>query len=200
MTWSVEEVWVFEGLVHGPFFVKGCVDPPSSDCEDGVEELVDQNLEDYLRTEHGEHPEANDGCDVVNVLDHDIVHKLGVLPVPLPAVIKSERGEETELSNHEIRHPSCIIPLYPSDRDSDIGSSDHVHIVGSISDGEGEFLTLGFDGVYDVLFLARGASVADCGVERDGEVGERERGVEKKNGVRGEGRVLLFPRLELLMR
>jgi hypothetical protein len=67
-----------------------------------------------------------------------------------------------ELTNGVVRGPSCLLPLFAADAYSNMSGSDHIDVVGSITDCQScnVFILLGFADKFNHLSLLFGGDSA----------------------------------------
>lgn len=105
--------------------------------EDDVVDLEDPLLVEDLAGEGGVEAEPELGHDEEHVLVEGVGDEVGVSAVGFSAVDEQEVLEVLKLSNSIVRSRHSLLSLNPTDAHSDMCSSDHVDVVGTISDGEG---------------------------------------------------------------
>ena len=62
----------------------------------------------------------------------------GVFFVPFPPVVQGNETQQLELSDCHIRHSSGLCALLSLDSHSHIGSTNHIHVICTVSNCQGE--------------------------------------------------------------
>ena len=105
-----------------------------------VIELVNEFFVHEGPREHGVEPEPKVGHDHDDVLVEIVADKEPIASVGLSSVLEEEWLQESELSYNVVCASSRLLSFKAADAYSDVGSSDHVHIVSSVADREGYFV------------------------------------------------------------